>query len=166
MVRLASVNDLLPIAAIYNQAIRHGFQTCFTEDFSVEKIQDWYEDHRSGLYPVLVYEDAGQLTGWASVSPYRKGRGALADTVEISYFIHRDFQGKGYGRALLEEVLKTCIWKGFHAVVAVVLSPNILSIQLLEKSGFEKWGRLPEVAVFSGKRCDQILYGKLLIASR
>lgn len=162
MVRRAGTGDLEEIVAIYNQAILAGFQTCFTEEFSVRDRELWFGNHSSERYPIFVFEDGKKVVGWISISPYREGRKALDGTVEISYFTERKFRGKGIGKKLVHEALKSCSRSGFRAVIAIVLEPNVASIKLLGKCGFEQWGFLPEVAHFGGVKCGQFYFGLLL----
>lgn len=159
MIRHAAIQDLERITAIYNQAIDAGFQTAFTEHLQANDRIGWFNEHSTHTYPVWVYEINGEVAGWLSISPYRQGRAALRFAVEVSYFIHSNYQGKGIGTSLLQYAVQQCTLLGYKTLLAIVLEPNIVSIKLLEKAGFENWGYLPRIADFNGKECSQVYYG-------
>jgi L-amino acid N-acyltransferase YncA len=159
MIRLAEQRDRESVIAIYNQAIAATFQTAFTEPLGPTEGAEWFARHQGQAYPMFVYEQEETVVGWLIVIPYRSGRGALRYTVEISYFIHSSYQGKGIGRELIEYSLDACRQLGYKTILAIILDRNIPSIRLLEKFGFEKWGYLPGVADFDGTECNHVYYG-------
>lgn len=159
MIRTANIKDLESIVEIYNQAIDAGFQTAYTERLRAADRVGWFNDHPESSFPLLVYEQAGSVAGWLSVTPYRPDRGALRYAVEVSYFVHEDSRGIGIGSQLLAAGLERC-WKlGYKTLLAILMEPNVASAKLLEKYGFEKWAYLPAVADFDGVECSQVYYG-------
>ncbi|MCD6010988.1 MAG: N-acetyltransferase [Flavipsychrobacter sp.] len=158
MIRIAAISDLEAITGIYNQAIDAGFQTAFTERLKTEDRVGWFEEHTES-YPLFVYEDVGKVVGWLSISEYRHGRGALRYAAEVSYFIDKDFQGKGIGIQLLMHGINASRILGYKTLLAIILEPNIASAKLLAKAGFEQWAYLPRIADFAGIECSQVYYG-------
>ena len=159
--RLAQLEDLPALTIIYNQAI-HARQTADSIPFTAEKRQPWFNTHQNEKYPLYVVLLNGQITGYGTLSKYRGGRGALKGVVEISYYLHQDFQRKGLGTTLLEFLMSTAQQLGFKHAYALLLDSNVGSVRLLEKFGFSKWGHLPEIAEVDGKVCGQFIYGKKL----
>jgi L-amino acid N-acyltransferase YncA len=159
MIRQADINDIEAITDIYNHAVDARFQTAYTERHTIDDSARWFNEHDTDNYPVFVYGLDGQVAGWLSVSPYRQGRAALRYAVEVSYFIHKDHQGKGIGTQLLSHAIKACTELGYKTVLAIILEPNKASARLLERSGFEKWAYLPAIADFDGVECSQVYYG-------
>ena len=159
MIRDAQTGDLEAITTIYNQAIDARFQTCFTEPLKCEERLGWLQQHMADGYPVLLYELDNRVAGWLSISPYRQGRNALKYAVEISYFLHHDYQRKGIGTMLLSHAISRCRDLGYKTLLAILLDRNTASIRLLEKAGFERWGFLPGIAEFDGVACGQYYYG-------
>ena len=47
----------------------------------------------------------------------------------------------------------------FKTLFAILMDCNLASRKLLEKFGFEQWGRIPEVADFNGVECGHYYYG-------
>ena len=163
MIRIAEFHDLERIVEIYNQAIDARFQTGFMERISVPDRVDWFHQHTPSAFPLFVYESEGSVIGWVSVSPYRSGRAALKYTVEISYFVDNRHLKKGVGTQLLQHALNACLLLHYKAALAIVIDKNAASVALLEKFGFEQWGRLPGVVDFDGVVCGHLYYGKSLL---
>jgi len=97
IIRRIEIADLEAANEIYNQAVRSKYQTAETQETSLGYRKGWYEEHKSGNYPVFVVEDHDEVVGWVSLSEYRKGRKALRYTSEVSFYIRKDKQGQGIG---------------------------------------------------------------------
>ena len=158
-IRTAVEADLPAITEIYNQAIESRIATADLSAVSLENRRAWLATHNSD-YPVFVAEDKGYIKGWCSLSAYRSGRMALRQTAEISYYIHREFHGIGIGSSLIDDVINRCPALGIKVLFAILLDTNSLSIGILEKFNFEKWGHLPGVADFEGDLCGTFYYGR------
>ena len=161
-IRNATVDDLEQIIAIYNQAVLRGNCTADTEPLKVAERQDWFTEHTPEKYPIFVItgENSKEVDGWYSLSAHRKGRMALANVAEISYYVDNEQQGKGIGNKLMTHALNHAPECGLHNLFAILLDINQVSIALLEKYGFEQWGHLPEIAEFPDKICGQFIYGR------
>lgn len=162
VIRPAEEKDVEAITDIYNQAVVAGFQTADISPVSVSSRLDWLRAHVEANLPVLVALSDDNVIGWISLSSYRPGREALRFTVEVSYYVEERFRRKGVGAYLLDAVTKEALSRNFRVMFAIVLEKNLASVKLLEKAGFEKWGFLPEVAVFDGVTCGHLYFGKLL----
>jgi GNAT superfamily N-acetyltransferase len=60
-------------------------------------------------YPYLVIEDCGVIVGYAYAGTF-KDRAAYDRSCELSIYLDRGSQGKGYGRALYEELGLMMAW--------------------------------------------------------
>lgn len=159
-IRFASHRDLPDIVEIYNQAIKAGNATADLTLITVEEKSQWFYEHSENGYPIYVMEESNQIVGWGALSAYRKGRAALRQTAEITYYLHYKFHGKGLGTKLIEYIVGDCPRLNIKNLVAILLEVNTASVALLEKTGFEKWGYLPQVANLNGKICGQFIYGR------
>ena len=101
------------------------------------------------------------MCGFASLSPWRD-RPAYATTVEDSVYVHRDHQGQGVGRALLEELVAIATAHGFHACMARIVGGHDASIALHAACGFEVVGTEREVGRKFGQWLDVVLMERLL----
>jgi L-amino acid N-acyltransferase YncA len=160
-IRPAAISDLPRLVAIYNQAINARNATADTVPFTVEQRLDWFHSHTPEAFPIHAYEDAGEVLGWLSISPYRS-RPALRRTAEVSYYVDYAHHSQGIGSTLLAHALADATRIDKQVYLAILLEWNTSSVRLLEKYSFEKWGYLPEVAEFDGRLCGQFYYGKKL----
>lgn len=154
-IRKASITDLASIVAIYNEAIEAGGATADTHKFTVDERKNWFAQFND-VHPIYVAEIKNLVVGYCYLSPYRKGRQALRNVAEISFYIHYNFHGKGIGSALLNQVLGSSHHQHF---IAILLEENKPSIGLLKKFDFTQWGHFPNIAQFENESCGQVIYG-------
>ena len=160
-VRLATLDDAEATRAMYNLEVETSIVTFDLRARSLEEQRSWIAD-RSGAHAVIVAEDpAGELVGFASLSPWR-ARPAYKTSVEDSVYIHRDHQGKGIGALLLRELLEVAVSHGFHAVFARIVGGHEASVALHASQGFEVVGVEREVGRKFGQWLDVTLMEKLL----
>jgi L-amino acid N-acyltransferase YncA len=162
MIRVATLNDLPSIVTIYNEAIKSRFATADISPVSADSKRDWFIEHEPAQHPVYVWEEANEIRGWCSLSPYRLGREALRFTSEISYYVRADSYRQGIASNLIQHSIGKCASLQIKNLFAIVLEANTRSRGLLEKFGFERWGFLPRVADFDGQECGHIYYGRRL----
>jgi L-amino acid N-acyltransferase YncA len=158
-IRTARLTDAEAIRAIYNGAIG-TIATFDLEPRTLEQQREWLAV-RSGAHVVLVADDGGTVTGFASLSPYRD-RPAYRTTVENSVYVDPAYQGKGVGRQLMTELLDTARDHGFHSVIARIVSGNASSIALHRGVGFETVGVEREVGRKLGKWLDVVVMQRML----
>lgn len=158
-IRFAEIRDITDMDTIYNQAILAGKTTGDLAPLSNEQRSNWFYEHDNERYPIYVAILESKVCGWCSISTYRRGRGALNETAELSYYVSYNHQRQGIGSALINHAIKDCERTGIKNLFAILLETNLKSINILEKSGFKKWGRLPDVANFNGEKISQLIYG-------
>lgn len=158
-IRLAKLEDLNSIITIYNQAIEEKFCTADTEKIEQNDRIEWFLAHSPQKYPIFVCEMDNRVAGWLSISPYRAGREALRYTVEVSYYVDRNFRRLGIAENLLSTGIETAIELGYKTIFTIILEKNIPSIKLMKKFGFEQWAFMPGVADFDGEECGHVYFG-------
>ena len=158
-IRTARFEDLESIIEIYNQAVNAKFETADITEINLSDRIEWFLSHKPDTYPIFVYETHGQVLGWLSFSPYRNGREALRFTIEISYYVHSNFKRQGIGSKLIEYALIESKKMKYKTLFAIILDKNEVSINLLYKFGFIKWGYMPNIADFGGKECGHVYLG-------
>jgi len=154
IVRSAREADAAALAAIYGDAVLHGFGTFEEEpptpadmDARRRAVQD------KGL-PYLVAEEAGQVLGFAYAGPFRP-RAAYRYTLEDSVYVSPHAKGKGVGRAVLTAVIAACEALGVRQLMAVIGdSGNEGSIALHRALGFEQTGVGRSVGFKHGRWVD------------
>ena len=158
--RLATLEDAEAIRAIYNVEVTTSTVTFDLEPRSLEAQRRWLAD-RSGAHSAIVAEVDGEVIGFASLSPW-KDRPAYRTSVEDSVYVHRDHQGRGIGRLLLERLVDVANQSGFHAIFGRIVGGHDASIALHRAAGFEQVGIEKEVGRKFGKWLDVVLMEKLL----
>jgi len=160
LIRKARIEDLDAITHIYNEAILNTVTTFDTEPKTKEEQTEWFINHNS-KYPVLVAEFRNKVVGWASLTRW-SDRCAYSDTAECSLYIEQDYQGKGFGKALLTTLLQEAEKRGFHVIIARITEGNDMSLNLCKSLGFRYIGTMREVGRKFGKLLDvhlmQILF--------
>ncbi len=159
-IRLAEVSDAEGIRAIYNLEVTDSTVTFDLVPRTLEQQRAWLADH-AGAHPAIVAVRAGQVLGFASLSPYRD-RPAYSTTVEDSIYIHRDRQGVGLGTALLTELVSIATAHGFHACMARIVGGHEASIALHRRCGFELVGTEREVGRKFNRWLDVVIMERML----
>ncbi len=159
-IRLASLADADAIRDIYNVEVTESTVTFDLVARTREMQEDWLREH-AGAHPAVVATEDGVVVGFGCLGPYRP-RPAYATTVENSIYVRRDRQGRGYGRALLTELLRLATVHGFHAVIARIVDGHEASIALHQKCGFDMVGVEREVGRKFGRWLDVVVMQRLL----
>lgn len=160
-IRDAVEADLSIIVEIYNAAIPGRMATADLEPISVESRILWYREHQPQTRPVWVIELDNQIVGWISFQAFHS-RAAYQRTVELSIYIHPDYQGQGIGKKLLAEAIHHSPNFGIKALVALIFAHNQPSLKLFQCFGFQQWGYLPQIADLDGLERDLIIMGRHL----
>jgi phosphinothricin acetyltransferase len=160
MIRVASESDLPAIVEIYNQAVEQRFATADLRPVTVDQRRAWFDHHDPASYPIHVFEQDQAVLGWCSFSSYRSGREAVLGTAEISYYVGLDSRRQGVGSALVAHAVREAPRLGKRVLFGILLERNHASIRLMEKCGFELWGRLPDVAMIDGELVSHVYYGR------
>ncbi len=156
----AKVADLKPIREIYSYYVKETVTTLEENLPSEAQFLEVYEATLAKDLPFLVAKSAGKVLGYSYVLPYRK-RSAYRYTLEDSIYIHKEFIGKGIGRALINELLKKCKSIGYKQIISVVVADeNQNSYNFHKAQGFEERGRLIKVGFKFGRWHDTILMQK------
>lgn len=154
--RLASTDDCEAIRTIYNREVLTSTVTFDLVARTEEDQLAWMDEH-SGAHPAVVAEDdVGRVCGFGSLSPWRS-RPAYRTTVEDSVYVDPDFQGRGVGRGILEELVRLAESHGFHTIMARVVGGHEASIGLHKACGFEIVGVEHEVGRKFGRWLDVVL---------
>lgn len=158
-IRIATINNLPAIVEIHNQAIKARNKTGNLDEFTVTHRKKWFENHLNGKYAVLVALENNVVVGYASISPYREGRGAFTNTAELSYYVDFNHHKKGIGTQLIKKSLEYAVNNEIKVLVCILLSINKVSIKLLENNGFSLWGSMLNAAEIDSKKIDHLYLG-------
>lgn len=139
------------VAKIYQEGIETGMAT-FEE--IVPDWETWQNNHLPfGNIALLVQNE---LVGWSSLTPTSK-RNAYRGVAEVSVYVSKDHQGKGYGRQLLNELILISEKNGLWTLQAGIMRENQRSINLHKNCGFREIGYREKIAKLQGTWRDNIL---------
>lgn len=158
-IRPATINDVIAITHIYNDAIENTTATFDTETKTIADRIEWFTQH-DDLHPVIVAIINEHVVGWASLSKW-SDRCAYDSTVEESVYIHKDFRGQGIGKWLLEIITLEGEKIGVHTIIARITEGNASSIHIHELMGYEHIGVMKQVGKKFGKMLDVFMMQKL-----
>jgi phosphinothricin acetyltransferase len=160
-IRLAQPDDAEAIRGIYNHEVLRSTVTFDLRPRSLDEQRQWLAA-RSGAHVVLVaVDDADEVVGFASLSPFRD-RPGYSTSVEDSVYVRGDQRGTGIGRALLAELVKLATTHGFHTMLARIVGGHDASIALHRAVGFDVVGTEREVGRKFGRWLDVIVMQRML----
>jgi L-amino acid N-acyltransferase YncA len=126
--------DWPAVKAIFEQGIAGGDATFETEAPSWE---EWDRAHLKG-HRLVALQD-GEVVGWAALAPF-SGRCVYQGVTEDSVYVADAAQGRGVGRALLEELIAWAERDGIWTIQAGIFPENQASIELHRRCGFRVLG--------------------------
>jgi len=154
IVRPATDADAGALAAIYGDAVLHGFGTFEEEPPSAADMDGRRRAVQERGLPYLVAEQGGRVLGFAYAGPFRP-RAAYRYTLEDSVYVAPEAKGQGVGRALLGAIIAACEALGIRQLMAVIGdSGNTGSIGLHEALGFRQTGVGRSVGFKHGRWVD------------
>ncbi len=142
--------DWPEVARIYEDGIVTGNATFET---GVPSWEDWDGAHTEIR---LVAELDGRAAGWAALSPY-SDRCCYAGVAEDSVYVASWAQGRGIGRALLEELIERAETAGIWTLQAGIFPENKASIRLHLGCGFRLVGVRERIGELDGVWRDVLL---------
>lgn len=159
-IRPGAERDAQALADILNHHIAHGTSTFMTEPVSVASRTAFIVERGADL-PIWVAELDGRCIGWAALSLHQP-RSAYGHTAESSVYLHPDHLGRGYGTALMTQLIASARTIGHHSLIAGACSEQIASIRLHEKLGYTRCAHFHEVARKFDRWLDVIYLERLI----
>jgi L-amino acid N-acyltransferase YncA len=159
-IRPCTPADVAAICNIYNYYIANTVITFEESPVSIVEMQN-----RIGittqLFPWLVYEDKGNILGYAYASKW-KDRSAYKYTAEVTVYLHHQHCGHGIGSALYKALFEQLARKNIHALLACISIPNAASEKIHNHFGFRQVAHFREVGFKFGRWLDVGYWQKTL----
>jgi phosphinothricin acetyltransferase len=143
--------DWEQVRAIYLDGIASGQATFEVEAPSWEQ---WDAAHHP--FARLVARTAGQVAGWAALSPVSRRR-CYAGVAEVSVYVAAAHRGQGIGRQLLQAIILASERHGIWTLQGATFPENEASLRLQRACGFREIGRRERIAQLRGGWRDTIL---------
>ena len=172
-IRNARPEDLPRVREIYAHHVLNGLASFEEAPPDLAEITRRFEATLARGLPYLAAEAAPQegatgpatgpeILGYAYAGPYRP-RPAYRFSVENSVYVAPGLEGRGVGRALLEELILRCTALGLRQMIAVVGdSGHLPSIGFHESLGFTRIGTLRAVGFKFGRWVDSVILQRAL----
>jgi L-amino acid N-acyltransferase YncA len=112
---------------------------------------------------VVVVEEGGEVTAWASAPPY-SDRAAYEGVRECSVYVARDRRGEGLGQVAMEALVAACAARRYWKLVSRVFPENEASRALCRRLGFREVGVYRRHARLDGEWRDCVIVELLLDA--
>ncbi|MBZ0222449.1 MAG: GNAT family N-acetyltransferase [Dokdonella sp.] len=162
LIRPATLEDIVPITAIYAHAVEYGTASFELEPPSQAEMSARMKALLDGGFPYFVAESDGTILGYAYAALYRT-RPAYRFTLEDSVYVAPDMHGRGIGRGLLDCLVINSEQRGFRQMIAVIGdSAQTASIELHRAVGFRIAGTLSNVGFKFGRWLDSVLMQRQL----
>ena len=159
-IRLAAIDDLPAIDAIYNHYVAHATCTWQYEPSPPAERRAWFDAHGE-KHPITVAVAGGDIVGFGSLSVYNRREG-YRFTVEDTVYVHPERHRRGVGRALLADLVARARALGHHSIVASVSADQPASLALHAAAGFVEVGRMRELGVKFGTWLDCVYLQRML----
>lgn len=155
-IRPSKASDVAAIAEIYGYHVLNGLASFELLAPSADEIAKRRADVVGKNFPYLAAEADGRVVGYAYASLYR-ARPAYRHTLEDSVYVHKDYQGRGIGKRLLEALIDASEKAGARQLIAVIGdSDNHGSIGLHAACGFDEVGIMKAVGFKFGRWVDSV----------
>jgi L-amino acid N-acyltransferase YncA len=147
--RAATVEDAQALAEIYNYYIVDTIITFEEEPVDSTEMANRIAEVTS-KFPWIVWEENSEIVGYAYANAW-KSRCAYRNSVETTVYLRNGQESKGIGSQLYRELLQRLRSSGIHTAIGGIALPNVASVKLHEKCGFEKVAEFVEVGFKFGQ---------------
>jgi L-amino acid N-acyltransferase YncA len=137
-------SDWEDVRRIYAEGIATGNATFET---GVPSWESWNSAHRTDSR--LVAREDGRVLGWAALSRVSE-RCAYDGVAEVSVYVAASARGRGVGRRLLEELVRSSEDAGVWTLQAGIFPENKASLAIHEVCGFRVVGVRQKLGKLSG----------------
>ena len=163
IIESGTTRELSAINTIYNHYINTSNVTFDIVPWSELQRILWFEQFQSdnSIYHLLVAKIAGEVVGFAYNSKFKE-KAAYITSSEVTVYIKPGAEGKGLGGILYQALLSKISGSKHHRLYAAITLPNVASIALHQKFGFELVGTMKEVGYKQGQFHSTALLEKSL----
>jgi phosphinothricin acetyltransferase len=132
------VQDAQACAALYGHYVQHSTATFEYDPPTVHLMASRMESSLA-THEWLVAERGGDISGLAYATAWNP-RPAYDWTCETTVYVRAGAEGSGIGTALYRHLLTRLRARGFHLAIGRIALPNLASVRLHERLGYEPVG--------------------------
>lgn len=151
------INDLRQMPGVFENILGIPSERIRkTEDYIVNM------DNNTHQFVAIIADELGseKIIGSAGLSVFANNR--LRHSAGIGIMVHRDYQGNGVGRKLMETLLDVSDnWLMLVRVELSVFIDNQKAIELYKKLGFEIEGTKRKAAIRNGEYIDEYIMARI-----
>ena len=166
-IRSATKADAERLLEIYSYYVE---KTAISFEYDVPSLEEFTNRIANTLkrFPYLVAEEEGVVQGYAYAGPFKE-RAAYNHSCELSIYLARGAQGRGYGRKLYEALETALKAKGILNLYACIGDPIVEDEYLTKNSeqfhqhlGFVKAGEFHKCGYKFGRWYNMIWMEKII----
>ncbi|MDL2276066.1 N-acetyltransferase family protein [Breznakia sp. OttesenSCG-928-G09] len=157
MIRFITTSDIPFLRKIYAQYI----DTAITFEYTLPSEEDFFKRVETIKidYPFLVYEEAGQIIGYAYAHRYQ-ARDAYQWNAELSIYLDEVATSKGLGKKFYQAIIEILKLQEVKTVYGIVTLPNKKSESLHTSLGFKQIGKYHNAGYKDKKWHDVAIFEK------
>ncbi len=152
ILRAMTADDWVSVRSIYEEGIATENATFETESPDWET---WDAGHIKSCR-VVGLDDGGKVVGWAALTPV-SSRCVYAGVAEVSVYVAQSARGQGFGRLLLQRLVKDSEAAGIWTLQSGILAENEASIRLHLTCGFRLVGKRERLGKLNKQWRDVVL---------
>lgn len=157
MIRQATAADVKEILEIFNDNILNSTAIYMYKEQTLEQRMAWFEGKQQAGEPLFVFEDNGQVAGYATYGSFRPYP-AFHYTVEHSVYVHKNHYQKGIASKLMRKLIEHARENEVKTMVACIDQENIASVRIHEKLGFTYSGTIRNAGYKFERWLDLVFY--------
>jgi len=157
MLREATLEDLMNILDIYNDAILNTTAVYSYKPETFESRQIWYEQKIAEGYPILVCEHDDKVVGFATFGPFRAWP-AYKYSIEHSIYVDKEYRKKGIATSLMTELIAIAKKREYMTLIAGIDAANDKSIAMHKNFGFVHAGTIKKAGFKFNRWLDLAFY--------
>lgn len=149
----------IPVMDIFNFYIENDF-SAYPE---AKLMCDYYDNflNISKKFPAFAIKANEKVVGFCFLSSYNP-LSSFKETAQITYFIDKEFKGKGIGKIALKKLEDEAKKYGIKNILANIASLNEESLAFHSKNGFVKCGEFENIIKKKNKEFNIIWMQKKL----
>lgn len=154
-----SIEHSKDIIDIYNYYIDNSFSAYPDRILPYEFFNKFLEMTKG--YPAFTIKMKDKIVGFCFLRAYNP-LPTFKECAEVTYFIEKDYTGKGIGKIALEKLEIEARQKGIKTILANIASENHQSITFHKQNGFKECGRFEKIIKKKEKQFDIIWMQKMI----